>query len=270
MNKSIVGKSLNHKLNDNFFNFLTDLNIKYFMNHFVIIKTLGTYQHLINMYYMNNKKLSFNWSDLSLYEDKNFKLNNEMTEKIDNIGCIKKDEKKRKRKFMDGQHIEKIKNNSCDDNSLKDEYKNFNKRFKVKKSDDSSDIYINNNKMLQSVYDSMKNSDMCDIYFNKESILLEYKYIYKKINVETMRNTKFLDIIKELIYYKIILEMIQQQQHNNNNNNNINNFYNLNYDHHVDNSEHEMNYLNKINEVIYFFIPFNITDFLLRKINQER
>ncbi|KOB86469.1 hypothetical protein PFDG_02299 [Plasmodium falciparum Dd2] len=110
-----------------------------------------------------------------------------------------------------------------------------------------------------------------------------------------MRNPHFLDIIKELIYYKMILEMYKMREKradynkeliydehilkntlkyssNNNGDNininiNINNLCNFNYYHNGDILEHELNYLNKMNDVIYFFIPFNVTDFLLKKNN---
>ncbi|KOB89813.1 hypothetical protein PFDG_05367, partial [Plasmodium falciparum Dd2] len=61
INTPIVGNSLRHTLHDNFFNFLTDLHIKYFINHLVTIKTIGTYQHFSNLYYMHNKKLVFSY-----------------------------------------------------------------------------------------------------------------------------------------------------------------------------------------------------------------
>ncbi|CRG98369.1 conserved Plasmodium protein, unknown function [Plasmodium relictum] len=296
-------KIINGRVYDNFFTFLTELKIKYFINHYVIVKTMAKYQHFINLYYKNNKNFIINFDNtlffflfLNLFIDLN---------KIFFIHNVQSTKKKKKTAITSGGlndlfsfQVKEMKinkfffnfnlNRECDDENKdtliinskkrkinivkekKEELKKEKKRKKLEITNNLNEKKLDNKEEIKSI-NSINNFI---VQFKKENVyekyFFDYKYIYNKINSDAIRNTEFLNIFKELINYKILVEVYKKKKIAHINNNEIINDENVliqNMKHLNDykcHFENEVNYHNKVKEIIYFFIPMNITKFLLK------
>ncbi|GAB64380.1 hypothetical protein PCYB_011130 [Plasmodium cynomolgi strain B] len=243
-------KQIQNKVNNAFLSFLTDLKIKFFINHYIIVISIEKYQHFINLYYGSSKVHVLTCDDnlflfLLLFIDGSTRSGTNLGEDIPELcqdeGAIALATSERKRKMS---------------SAVTSDEKGDNLRRKKKKLERSSSELVNNNCANKSGE-------------NLPS-LLQYRYAYQSVNNEVVRNTNFLQLCGEVIHYKVFLELYDTVKEGPTENSEgaiidrrvvMQNVKEANnYLHHLDN---ELNYKKKIEEVLFFFIPMNITKYIV-------
>ncbi|SBT30352.1 conserved Plasmodium protein, unknown function [Plasmodium ovale wallikeri] len=310
------------KINEKLFSFLTDLNMKYFLNHYIIVKTIENYEYFINAYYKHLKVYIVEFMEkhnlftfLNLYTElskiffvcyeqtngvsqkkgkavdsqldkvlkhdddgiildgRSFAFMLEGNKKVEKVYtnaeengyeiCSEGKNKKRKIMSTGGGHNEGVIKKGEELKWKKAKFETFERleENRVHKSENADELGFTN----RCDYRCFKKNE------HEREIIYRHKYIYKKINSEVVRNTNFLSVCRELIYYKINEELCKNRNKVimyldseiiNDKNVLIQNLKKENM--YIYNFEKEINYNEKLEEVIYFFIPVYITKFVLK------
>ncbi|ANQ05891.1 Uncharacterized protein PCOAH_00000290 [Plasmodium coatneyi] len=243
-------KQIQNKVNNAFLSFLTDLKINFFINHYIVVISIEKYQHFINLYYGSSKLHVLTCDDnlflfLLLYIDGSTKSDTNPGEDIPELchdeGATALGTSERKRKMS---------------NAAPSDEKGDNLRRKKKKLEGSSSELVNN----KCTYKSGETSPR----------LLQYRYAYQSVNNEVVRNTIFLKLCGEAIHLKVLVELYDAVKEGSTMNSEgaiidrrvvMQNVKEANsYLHHLDN---ELNYKKKIEEILFFFIPRNVTKYIV-------
>ncbi|ETB60484.1 hypothetical protein YYC_02766 [Plasmodium yoelii 17X] len=307
-----IGKPHNNKktMNDNLFALLTDLNVKYFLNHYVIVKTLEKHKHFINMYYNSSRLYKILISGniyififLNLYIELNKIFFIYKTKS--NFGIsIKNDERNvafdklfnriaecgvtdiNIGKSICSFNYEKTENeydeiNNGGEHNLTPSNKSKKRRVSIKGDnieDETTIIEKNqlkrkqpkqveqneNNINFENKMDKNETDKMCQQKY-------QYKYIYQRIKDEIVHKTNFLVLCKEVVNLKIVVELYKnkKKKYIYNNNEIIHNedilIQNMKEENdYIYSEENEINYKKKLEELLFFFIPMQITKYLLK------
>ncbi|SBT86865.1 conserved Plasmodium protein, unknown function [Plasmodium malariae] len=313
-------KCIPNKVNDSILSFLTNLKLNYVINHYVIVKTIDKYQHLINMYYSDDKTRTCYYKGrfylflfLNLYIELNkiffiynFQLIETKKEKAALCNRIASsslflfsekesinDSPNRRGEYEpEHDHVNET-GNDCKKNvfsrsqkkrKMKSDEEDVKERVELKRKKTKLE---KNNKIIENTLHTLEEEIIVPLdSINRDDAQWEnnynmhekhnkyhYKYIYKRINSEAMRNTEFLNLWKELINYKILVELyINVKKANiysynksgiiNDDNVLIQNMKQANdYLYHFEN---KINYNQKLQEIIYFFIPIHVTNHVLK------
>ncbi|CAD2105919.1 conserved Plasmodium protein, unknown function [Plasmodium vinckei] len=296
-------------INDKFFAFLDDLNVKYFLNHYVIVRTLEKHQHFINMYYTSSRLYktlisgnTYIFIFLNLYIELN-KIFFTYKKKSNYDTCIKKhggdlafD------KLFNGvlecdmtninidSHIssfnyEKTENeydgiNNDEEHNLLPSNKNKKRRVNIEGDNIEEETIIFETSQLKRKqqkqegknennnidFENKMDKNETDKSFQQKC---QYKYIYIRIKDEIVHKTNFLALCNEVVNLKIVVELYKNKKINIYNNNEIinkediliQNMKEKNYN--IYSEENEVKYKNKLEKLLFFFIPINITKYLL-------
>ncbi|SCM19922.1 conserved Plasmodium protein, unknown function [Plasmodium chabaudi adami] len=290
-------------MNDKFFAFLDDLDIKCFLNHYVIVKTLEKHQHLINMFYAGTRlyktlisENTYTFIFLNLYIELNKIFF--VYKKKSNYGmCIKNHEGVEFDKLFNGVlecdmtdinigrsissfSYEKTGNeydeiNNDEEHNLLPSNKNKKRRVNIEGDniEEEPTIYETSQLKRKQPKQGEKNENN-NIDFENETDKnfhqkYQYKYIYIRIKDEIIHKTNFLELCKEVVNLKIVVELYKNKKINIYNNNElinnedilIQNMKEQNYN--IYSEENEVKYKNRLEELLFFFIPKGITKYLL-------
>ncbi|EUD66699.1 hypothetical protein C922_03024 [Plasmodium inui San Antonio 1] len=243
-------KQIQNKVNNAFLSFLTDLKIKFFINHYIIVISIEKYQHFINLYYGSSKLQVLTCDDnlflfLLLFVDGSTRSGTHPGEDRPGLchdeGAIALATSERKRKMS---------------NEASSDEKGDNLRRKKKKLESCNSQLVNNNCVNKSGETPPR--------------MLQYRYSYQSVNNEVVRNINFLQLCGEVIHYKVFIELYDAVKEGSTENSEgaiidpkvvMQNVKEANnYLHHLDN---ELNYKKKIEEVLFFFIPMNVTKYIV-------
>ncbi|OTN68776.1 Uncharacterized protein PKNOH_S01010400 [Plasmodium knowlesi] len=285
-------KQIQSKVNNAFLTFLTDLKINFFINHYIIVISIEKYQHFINLYYGSSKLHVLTCDDnlflfLLLFIDvsKIFFLHRTNGRNIPRgrkkeMDCLpiqvswyfslpfsdihgsSTSGTKRDEDIPELCHDERITALATSERKRK--------MNSATPNDEKEDNLRRKKKKLEGSVSELVNNDCLNKTGQTPPNFLQYRYAYQSVNNEVVRNTNFLKLCGEVIHYKILLELYDAVKGGSTENSEgaimdrrvvmqnvkeANNYLNL-----LDN---ELNYKKKIEEVLFFFIPMNITKYIV-------
>ncbi|GAW78878.1 hypothetical protein, conserved [Plasmodium gonderi] len=237
-------KQINNKVNNAFLTFLTDLKIKFFINHYVIVISVEKYHHFINLYYSStnvhvvtcDEKLFFflmlfiELSKIFFVQRTNLipvmkekkEMHNICTQ-VNNLFSFPFSDMSmnRKNEIVLEDNIRTTK-----DNEERNGAGSCGKKRKISIASQSDEDTREGEKLRRKKKNKLeiRNSMLKDNSLNRSRIetntregrnkcrikipkIFQYKYVYQRINKDVVRNTNFLNLFTEVIHYKILVEL---------------------------------------------------------------
>ncbi|KJP89299.1 hypothetical protein AK88_00961 [Plasmodium fragile] len=285
-------KLIRNKVNNAFLSFLTDLKINFFINHYLIVISIEKYQHFINLYYGSSKLHVLTCDDnlflfLLLFIDvsKIFFLHRTTGANIPRKGekamchlpiqvCgyfTLRCNDMQQSTIIGTNPVGDIPDLCLDEGAIA--LTTSEKKRKMSSgapSDENRDKLGRKKKKLERTSSDLINNNCLNESGEGPPSLLQYRYVYQSVNNEVVRNTNFLQLCGEVIHYKIFIELYDAIKEGSIGNSEgaiidrrvvMQNVKEANnYLHHLDN---ELNYKKKIEEVLFFFIPMNVTKYIV-------
>ncbi|VUZ93060.1 conserved Plasmodium protein, unknown function [Plasmodium vivax] len=291
-------KQIQNKVNNAFLSFLTDLKIKFFINHYIVLISIEKYQHFINLYYGSSKLHVLTCDDnlflfLLLFVDVSkiffvHRTNGGNTHKRGGkemgrlptqvsryFSLLCSDMQVSSRSGTNvGDGIAEV----CHDEGTTALATSERKRKmgNAPPSNEEGDNMRRKKKKLERSSSELVNNRCANKSGEASPTLLQHKYAYQRVNSEVVRNTNFLQLCGEVIHYKVLIELHDAVKEGSTENSEgaiidrrvvMQNVKEANsYLHHLEN---ELNYKKKIEEVLFFFIPVNVTKYIVEKFTKR-